>query len=902
MPIRNFFAFGNRATPQMPSDMSQREKELLIKTSNTIFNALDAGKNETREEAIATSPVTDIRDAGMAAGDYSLYVNVFSKYIYSVERDKRTRVLIYREMSKYPEIAFAVDEYVDEAINENADGCFAELRIRNDAIRENDNQRKTLIAEFNHLMYDVINADKHVAQWFREFMIDGEIFFEKIVDIHDETRGIVKVKRLMSTRCYPIWKDIESDEILFFSYQSDDSQLLSLPREKIAYANSGKYDWSKEEDMKLCLSFLEEAKTTYKRLKLLEDALVIYRIVRAPERRVFKIDVGNLPKGRADQFMQEMIKKYRQRKFFDPASGDVSEGLDMMAMTEDFWFPVFQGGRSSEVSTLPGGCLTLDTKIPLLDGRVIPLQDIINEHNSGIQNWVYSCDPNTGEIKPGKIDNAAITKKNAHIMKLTFDNGNVIRCTPEHKFPIIGKGMTLAKDLVVNDSIIPFNTEKKKYGSGKDYEFIYDNNKKEWIPTHKMVSNAIKGTNFHKEEIYKIMISDTSYRKVVLDKRGKSISKAKSTVESKNKMSAMSKKLRKLEDYRNAIKDKQKIKCSFETFKMVVDIIKEQSNKNVTNIVKELNNNSKFTSALRNDNKHVHGSFGGLTSSNIIKLVKEHGFSGWRHFKNDYINVNHRIVSIEYLTETEDVGDLQIDNKHIIHNYHTYATEAGVFVSNSGLGEIADVEYFRNKMYQGLKIPKSRFGEDNKFSIGDTQDITREEVKFVKEVKRFTERFSEVFKNLFLTHLKLKGIADEYGVTEQDIKIHMFANNLFEKFLEAKVLELRFQNFSNFKDLIDTEKPLFSRKWVTEKFLEITEEEWKKNQELLAAEGMGGDEKEGDGVGGGMGGGDLGGSGGIGGDSGDSGDSGGDGGDGGDETAPAEDVGDAAPADDAAAL
>jgi len=565
MPIRNFFAFGNRATPQMPSDMSAREKELLVKTRNTIFNALDSDKNETREDAISKAPVTDLRDVGQAAGDYSMFVNVFSKYIYSVERDKRTRVLIYREMSKYPEIAFAVDEYVDEAINENSDGNFAELRIRNDAIRENDNQRKTLIAEFNHLLYDVLNADKHVAQWFREFMIDGEIFFEKIIDNNDETKGIVKVKRLMTTRCYPIWKDIESDEILFYSYQSDDSQLLSLPREQIAYANSGKYDWSKEEDMKLCLSFLEETKTTYKRLKLLEDALVIYRIVRAPERRVFKIDVGNLPKGRADQFMQEMIKKYRQRKFFDPSSGDVSEGLDMMAMTEDFWFPVFQSGRSSDVTTLPGG---------------------------------------------------------------------------------------------------------------------------------------------------------------------------------------------------------------------------------------------------------------------------------------------------------------------------------------QGLGEIADVEYFRNKMYQGLKIPKSRFGEDNKFSIGDTQDITREEVKFVKEVKRYTERFSEVFKNIFLTHLRLKGIAEEYGITEQDIKIHMFANNLFEKFLEAKVLELRFQNFSNFKDLIDTEKPLFSRKWVTEKFLEITEEEWKKNQELLAAENMGGDEEEGEG--GGAGGGGLGGMGGdlgggdMGGNESSADDAGGDGGDdagGGDEPA-----------------
>lgn len=742
MSIRNFFAFGNRATPQMPSDMSFREKELLVKTRNTIFNSLDAGKTETREDAIAKAPVTDLRDAGMATGDYSLFVNVFSKYIYAVERDKRTRILVYREMSKYPEIAFAVDEYVDEAVNENADGNFAELRIRNDSIRENDNQRKTLLAEFNHLMYEVLNADKHIAQWFREFMIDGEIFFEKIIDNNDETKGIVKVKRLMTTRCYPIWKDIESDEILFYSYQSDDSQLLSLPREQIAYANSGKYDWSKEEDMKLCLSFLEEAKTTYKRLKLLEDALVIYRIVRAPERRVFKIDVGNLPKGRADQFMGDMIRKYRQRKFFDPASGDVSEGLDMMAMTEDFWFPVFQGGRSSDVTTLPGGCLTLDTQIPLLDGRTLSLKNVIDEHNNGIQNWVYSCDPMTGEVKPGKIDNAAITKKNAKLMKLTFDNGESVRCTPEHKFPILGKGMTLAKDLSVNDSTIPFNKEKKSFGSGKDYECVFDNKNKEWVPTHTMVSHAIKGTEYSKEEISKNLWKSPEYDQ---------------------------------------------------------DLPSHPLNP-------------------------------------------------------EYMNVNHRIVSIEYLTETEDVGDLQIDNKHTVHCYHTYAINSGVFVSNSGLGEIADVEYFRNKMYQGLKIPKSRFGEDNKFSIGDTQDITREEVKFVKEVKRYTERFSEVFKNMFLTHLKLKGIADQYGITEQDIKIHMFANNLFEKFLEAKVLELRFQNFSNFKDLIDTKKPLFSRKWVTEKFLEVTEEEWKKNQELLAAEGIGNGGED-DGSGGGSGGG-----------------------------------------------
>jgi hypothetical protein len=570
MALRSFFSFNRSRKPEVPVDMSPQEKELLIKTRNNIFNNLNPENDKTRDKSLSTTAITDLQDVGLAHGEYNQTINIFSKYIYALERDKRSRVAIYREMSKYPEIAFAVDEYVDEAVNEGPDGRCMKLNIRNAAINENDNQRKTIMAEFDHLMFEVLKIDKYIHQWFREYMVDAEIYFEKIFDIQDESKGICKVKKLMTTRVYPVWKDIEADDILFYAYQGDDSSVKNLPREAVAYANSGKYDWSKDEDMKVVLSFLEESKTTYKRLKLLEDALVIYRIVRAPERRVFKIDVGSLPKGRADQFMQEMIRKYRQRKFFDPATGDIAEGLDMQAMTEDFWFPVFQGGRSSEVTTLQGG---------------------------------------------------------------------------------------------------------------------------------------------------------------------------------------------------------------------------------------------------------------------------------------------------------------------------------------QGLGEIGDIDYFLNKLYRGLKIPKSRFGEDNKFSIGDTSDITREEVKFVKEVKRYTDRFAEVFKDIFLTHLALKGISEEYGISEQDIKIQMFANNLFEKFMEAKVLELRFQNFSNFKDLINTEKPVFARKWIVQKYLEIDEEDWKNNQELLAAEKDDLNEGEdGDGGGGGGGGGggmDLGGGGGdmggMGEDTGDAGgeDTGGDAGDTGGDAEPA---------------
>jgi hypothetical protein len=814
MALGNFFyRFGNKQSGNKSLDLTNSEKSKLATVRSTIFAALN-GNEPTKEEVINKVALSDVKDIGNFIPQFTSATSVLSRFIYNVDRDKRARLQTYREMAKYPEISFAVDEYVDEAVNEDKDGNYIQLVIKNKELNKNENQRKTLIAEFNYICDHVLRIENFIDQWFREFMVDGEIFFEKIIDNADETKGIIKVKKLMTTRVNPIWKDLESDEILFFAYQTDETELLNYPVEAIAYANSGLYEWSRDESNKIVLSFLEEAKTTYKRLKLLEDALVIYRIVRAPERRVFKIDVGNLPKGRAEQFMNEMITRYRQKKFFNTETGDISESLDSMAMTEDFWFPVFQGGRSSEVSSLPGGCLTLDTKIPLLDGRELELRQIIDEHTNGKQNWVYSCDPITGEIKPGKIDRAGITKRNAKLMRLTFDNGESVRCTPEHKFPIIGKGMVEAKYLKENDSIIPLNKKVKKYKDGQDREYVYDNKAKKWKQTLQVVSESIKESKYYNQLEFKL---------------------------TEDKKSPV---FNKLSDSRRKILEKRSIKCPQELFKIIIDSVRIEENKNSQHIFNMLSRNEIFTNKFNECNIGTHSNFKGITNSNLIKIVKSYGYNNWKHFKNDASLFNHRVVSIEHLNETEDVGDLQIDNKHIIHNYHTYAISSGVFVSNSGLGEIEDVEYFRNKLYQGLKIPKSRFGEDSKFSIGDTSDITREEQKFVKAVKRFTRRFAECICSVYITHLKLKGIANEFGVDEQDISVHLLSNNLFEKFMEAQVLDLRFKNFSHFAEFIDTDKPLFSREWVSKKYLEMDEESWNENLKMLVSEEDSSDEDE----------------------------------------------------------
>jgi hypothetical protein len=508
MALRDYFNFGKNFGKRKREDaLSPEEKERLFKVRQGIFSALE-GKEKEKEGKTEKVGISDLQDfAGI--GDFSGMMNVYSKYIYQSEASKQQRLEIYREMAKFPEIAFAIDEYVDEAINFDKAGTeFCKLEITNQAIKDNEHARKTIKAEFVHLMYETMKADETVDIWFREFMIDGEIALENCFDNDKPEKGITKVKKLMTSRIHPIWDDLETEDISFFAYRND-KEVLSMPKNSISYANSGISNFDSTEQDKLILSFLEQAKTTYRRLKLMEDALVIYRLVRAPERRIFKIDVGNLPKGKAEHFVQQMMTKYRQRKFFDPKTGDVSEGLDAMAMTEDFWFPVFQGGRSSDVTSLPGG---------------------------------------------------------------------------------------------------------------------------------------------------------------------------------------------------------------------------------------------------------------------------------------------------------------------------------------QGLGEIADVEYFLNKLYRGLKIPKSRFGDDNKFSIGDTQDITREEVKFVKEVKRFSKRFVKVYKQTFVTHLKLKGIWQEFGLEEKDIALEMFSNNLFDKFFEAKILELKFENFSKFSELIDTEDPIFSTELIVKDYLEMDDDKWASHVEKRIAE------------------------------------------------------------------
>jgi intein/homing endonuclease len=164
---------------------------------------------------------------------------------------------------------------------------------------------------------------------------------------------------------------------------------------------------------------------------------------RAPERRIFYIDVGNLPKVKAEQYLRDVMMRYRNKLVYD-------------------------------------ACLSMDTKVPLLDGRTLTLSEITEEFNKGERLWTYSCDPNTGKFAPGIISWAGVTRKNEKVVKLTLDNDETITCTLDHKFPVWNKGTVEAKDLQIGDSMIPFYHKNNQ---------IFENESKEWRFIHDLVSD-----------------------------------------------------------------------------------------------------------------------------------------------------------------------------------------------------------------------------------------------------------------------------------------------------------------------------------------------------------------------------------------------------------------------------
>ena len=207
---------------------------------------------------------------------------------------------------------------------------------------------------------------------------------------------------------------------------------------------------------------------------MIEDSLVIYRLLRSSERRVFYIDVGNLPKQKAEQYLQDVMRRYRNRMAYSTSDGTIRDDKKFMSVMDDFFLPRREGGRGTQLDIVPGGCLSMDTKIPLLDGRELSISEIENELKLGNRLWTYSCHPTTGEFAPGLISWAGVTQKSAKVMKITLDNGESVTCTYDHKFPLYDVGFVEAKDLLAGDVMMEIPGQNKLVTYIDNIEYLDD--------------------------------------------------------------------------------------------------------------------------------------------------------------------------------------------------------------------------------------------------------------------------------------------------------------------------------------------------------------------------------------------------------------------------------------------
>ena len=326
------------------------------------FELKRATKKEDKKMLPSVVPPTDVDGAGYistGAGHYGQYVNIGEDQ----SKDNAQLIMRYRGVSMNPEVDMAVDEIVNEAIVTSELESSVELKL--DDIEAPDKIKKQITEEFENII-SMLKFNDLAYEMFKSWYIDGRIVHHLLVNESNTKAGIQEIRNIDAAKIRKV-KDIKYkkdpktgvktvdkiDEYYVFEEKpgATNVQGVKISTDAISYVTSGLLDESK----KKVVSHLHKALKPINQLRMMEDSLVIYRLARAPERRIFYIDVGNLPRGKADQYMKDIMTKYRNKLVYDANTGQLKDDRKHMAMLEDFWLPRRENGRGTEISTLPGG-------------------------------------------------------------------------------------------------------------------------------------------------------------------------------------------------------------------------------------------------------------------------------------------------------------------------------------------------------------------------------------------------------------------------------------------------------------------------------------------------------------------------------------------------------------------
>ena len=333
-----------------------------------------------KEKGRGQSPVPPNADDGVnvAAGGY------FGTYVETDAQARNEYDLIkrYRDMSLHPECDSAIDDIVNEFVVSDSNDTCVNIDLTN--LQVGASVKKRIREEFEYIKR-LLNFDMRAHELIRNWYVDGRTYYHKVIDLKDPKKGITELRYIDPLKIRRVRQKIKKvdqvdplairgtalehewgDYVDYYVYNPkgygrqsamigtgdfSSNQGIKIAFDAITYVHSGLQDMNK----RMHLSFLHKGIKSLNQLRMIEDALVIYRLSRAPERRIFYIDVGNLPKVKAEQYLRDVMARYRNKLVYDAATGEIRDDKKHMSMLEDFWLPRREGGRGTEITTLPGG-------------------------------------------------------------------------------------------------------------------------------------------------------------------------------------------------------------------------------------------------------------------------------------------------------------------------------------------------------------------------------------------------------------------------------------------------------------------------------------------------------------------------------------------------------------------
>jgi hypothetical protein len=332
----------------------------------TIGNK-DIVQNEKPEQASFTLPTAALDDGAVTItqnAHYGTYVDLEGSV-----RNELELITRYREMANHPECDMAIMEIVDEAITHSKDNKVVDIVL--DKLKQPDRIKKLITEEFGNVLR-MLNFQNLGGDIFRRWYIDGRMYFQVLVNEKNPKEGIQELRytdprKIRKVREIKKGRDPKTGAEIILSiaeyyvfndrgtvtqtYTAGTNQGLKIAPDSILNVNSGLMDAKNT----FVISYLHKAIKALNQLRMIEDAVVIYRLSRAPERRIFYIDVGNLPKGKAEQYMRDIMIKYRNKMVYDANTGELRDDRKHLSMLEDFWLPRREGGKGTEITTLPAG-------------------------------------------------------------------------------------------------------------------------------------------------------------------------------------------------------------------------------------------------------------------------------------------------------------------------------------------------------------------------------------------------------------------------------------------------------------------------------------------------------------------------------------------------------------------